>query len=286
MSEVHGGRWTIGDVTITAVVESEGPTPGPFLFEQATPEAVLRHDWLRPHFADERGRLMARVQLLVVESEGVRIAVDTCVGNDKERHLPAWHLRQLPFLDWMTAAGCPPESIDLVACTHLHVDHVGWNTRLVDGRWVPTFPQARYVFGRTEYEHWKAEPQADGDVFGDSVQPVFDAGLVDLVDDGHQLTSEVSYEPTPGHTPGHQSVRIRSRGGEGVITGDLIHHPILAAEPTWASRFDSDAEAARVTRQRFMAEQADRGCLVIGTHFASPTAGRFVRDGELFRFVV
>lgn len=282
----NGGQWRIGDVTVTSVVETEGPTPGQFLFADATADAILRHRWLQPHFADERGRLIARVQLLVIESEGRRIAVDTCVGNDKERSVPAWHLRQLPFLDWMSAAGFAPESIDLVACTHLHVDHVGWNTMLVDGAWVPTFPNARYVFGRTEFEHWRREPQRDGDVFGDSVQPVVDAGLVDLVDDHHPLTSEVSYEPTPGHTPGHLSVRIRSRGEVAVITGDLMHHPILAAEPTWSSHFDSDVEMARATRHRFVAEQAASGCLVIGTHFASPTAGRFVPDGDVHRFEV
>jgi glyoxylase-like metal-dependent hydrolase (beta-lactamase superfamily II) len=282
----NGGRWVVGDVVVTSVVETEGPTPGQFLFDDATPEAVLRHRWLQPHFADDRGRLIARVQLLVIESDGKRIAVDTCVGNDKERSMAAWHLRQLPFLDWMTSAGFPPQSIDLVACTHLHVDHVGWNTMLVDGRWVPTFPRARYVFGSREFEHWRREPQGDGDVFGDSVQPVVDAGLVDLVDDHHRLTPEVSYEPTPGHTPGHLSVRIRSQGHEAVITGDLMHHPILASEPTWSSRFDSDVEMARATRRRFVEEQTASGCLVIGTHFASPTAGRFVADGAVHRFEV
>ncbi len=168
-------RWRIGDVTITSVVETEGPAPVHFMFAGVSTDEVLEHDWLRPHFVDERGRLISRVQLLVVESRGKRIVVDTCIGNDKERSLPAWNMRSTPFLDWMTAAGFEPSTIDVVACTHLHVDHVGWNTMFVDGRWIPTFPNARYAFGRTEYEHWRDFGEQDvGDAFPPPPRPPVD----------------------------------------------------------------------------------------------------------------
>ena len=159
----------------------------------------------------------------------------------------------------MASAGFPVESIDTVVCTHLHVDHVGWNTRLTDAGWVPTFTGARYLFGRSEWEHWSKSPDTqDGDVIGDSVRPVVDAGLVDLVESDHQLTDEIQLESTPGHTPGHVSVRIKSRGEEAVITGDLIHHPIQCAEIEWASRFDVDPGKALETRRAFLARCAEK----------------------------
>ena len=280
-------RWQIGDVRVTRVVEMEGPTPGTFLFRTATPDAVRRHAWLVPHFADEEGVLRASIHAFVLESAGRRIVVDTCVGNDKERGVPAWHRRSGSFLADLAAGGFPAESIDTVLCTHLHVDHLGWNTRLVEGRWVPTFPQARYLFARAEWEHWSQEPPGpDGDVVGDSVRPIVDAGLAELVDGDHALTPEVRLEPTPGHTPGHVCVRIASQGQEAVITGDLMHHPVQCAEPDWASNFDWDADAARATRRAFLARHADRPVRVFGTHFATPTAGHIVRDGDVYRFTV
>jgi glyoxylase-like metal-dependent hydrolase (beta-lactamase superfamily II) len=155
------------------------------------------------------------------------------------------------------AAGFPPESIDLVLCTHLHVDHIGWNTRLQDGRWVPTFPRARYLFARKEWEHWSTR---DGDEYGpiiaDSVRPVVEAGRADLVEGDHRISEELALEPTPGHTPGHVSLRVSSQGQEAVITGDLMHHPVQCGEPDWNSNFCDDqpwrdrpaAPSARATR--------------------------------------
>jgi glyoxylase-like metal-dependent hydrolase (beta-lactamase superfamily II) len=174
-----------------------------------------------------------------------------------------------------------------VVCTHLHVDHVGWNTMKVGGRWVPTFPNARYLVVRREWEHWsKEDDRSMGDILGDSVRPVFEAGLVDLVEPGHAVTGEVALEPTPGHTPGHASVRIRSGGAEGVITGDLMHHPVQCAHPDWGSNADCEPALAAATRRAFLAAQAGRPVLVIGTHFAGPHAGRIVRDGAAYRFAV
>ncbi|MGH8686574.1 MAG: MBL fold metallo-hydrolase [Burkholderiales bacterium] len=278
-------RWKVGDVRISRVVEIEGASPGTFLFAEATPERLLQHAWLRPRFLTDEGKTIGSIHCFVVETGGRRIVVDTCVGNDKPREVKAWNLRQGRFLADLAEAGFPRESVDTVLCTHLHVDHVGWNTMLADGRWVPTFPKARYLFGRTEWAHWSGESEGpDREVRNDSVRPVLEAGLAELVESDHRLTDEVFLEPTPGHTPGHVSVRISSRGVDAVITGDLMHHPVQCAEHGWASRFDVDPELARRTRRAFLERYADRPVLVLGTHFATPTGGRIVRDGKGYRF--
>ena len=284
-------RWRVGEATITQVVEIESSSPAGFLFGDAlSPERLGRYRWLHPAHVDARGRLNGSIHCFVIESRGRRIAVDTCVGNDKPRGLPAWHLRQGTFLHDMAEAGFPPESIDTVLCTHLHVDHVGWNTRLVDGRWVPTFPNAEYLFGRVEYEHWIA--QADEDpttdprqILADSVRPVLEAGLARLVDVDHVVTDEVRLESTPGHTPGHVAVRIASGGEEAVITGDLMHHPVQCCRPDVNSRFDVDPDLARRTRRAFLADNAARGALVLGTHVPTPTAGRLVARDDGWELV-
>lgn len=276
--------WQIGDVRITSVVELEAPIPGELMIGAASADAVGRHPWLVPHFATEDGLLHLRIQLLVIEADGLRIAVDTCLGNDKPRTNEFFDHLQTPFLESLTAAGFPRESIDLVVCTHLHVDHVGWNTMLVDGEWVPTFPNARYLIGRVESDHWDAYGvHEDGDVYGDSVRPVIEAGLVDLVEFGHRITEQVVLEPTPGHSPGHQSVHITSGGAEALITGDVMHHPVQACEPDWGSNFDSDVAAARAMRREVLARYAGTDVLVIGTHFAGPGAGHIVTDGDAWR---
>jgi glyoxylase-like metal-dependent hydrolase (beta-lactamase superfamily II) len=287
-------KWRIGDVTITKIVEMEVTGGSRFILPQATYEEILPISWLQPHFADERGRLKMSIHALVIEApdgtkNGRRIVVDTCLGNDKEgRRIPTWNNLQLPFLGDLAAAGFPRETIDTVLCTHLHVDHVGWNTMLTGGKWVPTFPQARYLMGRVEFGHWRAQHEREdmAAVFADSVQPVADAGLVDLVETDHRICDEVSLVPTIGHTPGHVSVVIKSRGEEALITGDFMHHPCQIAHPEWCSLADSDPDEAHATRARMLAELASRPVLVIGTHFAGATAGRIVRDGDTYRMDV
>jgi glyoxylase-like metal-dependent hydrolase (beta-lactamase superfamily II) len=280
-------RWQVGDVRITKVLELEVKGTVTWLLPDVTREALLSVPWLRPHFCDADGKSPMSVHALVIENEGRRILVDTCVGNDKQRPIPGWNMRQGGFLSDLEAAGFPAESIDTVICTHLHVDHVGWNTRLVDGAWVPTFPKARYLFQAAEVAHWEAaQEKVYGDVMGDSVRPVLDAGLADLVGADVPISAEVSLAPTPGHTPGHVSVHLRSRGEQAWITGDLMHHPIQCAHPEWGSRADVDPEQALQTRRRFLARCEAEAPLVIGTHFAGPTAGRIVRDGGAFRLAV
>jgi glyoxylase-like metal-dependent hydrolase (beta-lactamase superfamily II) len=275
-------KWQIGDVRITQIVELTTASLGPYLLPQATPEVLSDLSWLKP-FVDADGRLVLSMHALVVESRGQTVLVDTCIGNDKPRSYPRWNLMQTDFLDRFQAAGFALDRVDTVLCTHMHVDHVGWNTRLVDDRWQPTFSNARYLFAEDEWAYWKNEPQEYGPVIEDSVQPVFDAGLAELVSQDHRITDEVWLEPTPGHTPGHVSVHIRSRGEEAVITGDMIHHPCQIAHPHWSSTADWDQQASAYTRDQFLERYADGPVLVIGTHFAAPTAGHVVRDGDAYR---
>jgi glyoxylase-like metal-dependent hydrolase (beta-lactamase superfamily II) len=278
-------RWQVGDVRITRVQELEAPGMR-FIVPNATIENVAAIPWLTPFLA-ANGDAVGSVHALLLEVDEHRLIVDTCIGNDKERRIPAWNKRQGPFLAQLTAAGYPPERIDTVICTHLHIDHVGWNTRLVDQRWVPTFPQARYLVAQTEWAHWsQSEDRWTQIVMADSVRPIFDAGLVDLVAVDHQVHDTIRFEPTPGHTPGHVSVHISSRGEEAVITGDLVHHPCQFARPDWGSSADTDATQADRTRKAFMARYADTPTLIIGTHSAGPTAGRLVRDGDAYRLAV
>jgi glyoxylase-like metal-dependent hydrolase (beta-lactamase superfamily II) len=282
-------KWQIGDVTVTKIVELETTGGSRFILPQAEYEAVKEIPWLFPHFADEDGRLKMSIHALLVEAPGRRIIVDTCLGNDKQgRKIPTWNDRQGRFLEDLEEAGFPRTSIDTVLCTHLHVDHVGWNTMLVDGVWKPTFPNARYLFGRVEYEHWSKDSEHFGmeAVLSDSVQPVFDHGLVELVEWDHQICAEVQLTPTIGHTPGHTSVLINSKGQRAMITGDFAHHPCQMARPEWSSTFDSDSTQSEVTRRRVFGELAGEPVLLIGTHFSGPTAGLVERDGDSFRLVV
>jgi glyoxylase-like metal-dependent hydrolase (beta-lactamase superfamily II) len=277
-------RWQVGDVRITRVQEWEGAGMR-FLLPDATPENLAGIDWIGP-YVDARGEAVASVHSLVLEVGERRIVVDTCIGNDKSRlPMKGWHMLEGPFLSDFEAAGFPIDRIDTVVCTHLHTDHVGWNTRLVDGRWVPTFTSARTLVTRTEWEHWshdEDEPMMRQTI-GDSVQPLFDADLVDLVEVDHEVAEGICLEPTPGHTPGHASVRIRSRGEDAVITGDIVHHPAQLALLDWRNVADDDPVLADETRRAFMERFADTPTLVIGTHFAGPTAGRLVRDGDAYR---
>ncbi|HSZ51061.1 MAG TPA: MBL fold metallo-hydrolase [Caulobacteraceae bacterium] len=279
--------WQVGAVKIACVVELTIPFPEGGFLAEATPEALRASPWLFPHFAKEDGTLIASVQALLVEAPGLRLVVDTCIGNDKPRSFVGENPLATPFLQHMEEAGWDRDSVDVVVCTHLHVDHVGWNTMLVDGHWVPTFPNARYLIGKREFEHWISEGDEEQQaIMGDSVRPIFDAGLVELVEMDHRLSPEVRLRPTPGHTPGHVSVVIESEGQSAVITGDITHHPAQMAHPKWATSFDSDVQAAATTRANLFAEWADQPILVIGTHYAAPTAGHIKRDGTAFRFEV
>ncbi|MBN9487512.1 MAG: MBL fold metallo-hydrolase [Alphaproteobacteria bacterium] len=282
--------WKIGDVSISKLVELEGimPTGTPeSMLPDGHPEAIREINWLVPHFATPEGQVKISVHALLVQTPSMRLVVDTCIGNDKPRMMPMFSMLQTGFLRDLEAAGWSRDSVDAVLCTHLHLDHVGWNTMLENGRWVPTFPRARYYMGRRELEHTLQEASERNDpIVADSVQPILDAGLATMVDMDARLSPEVRLMPTPGHTPGHVSVVIESGGARAVITGDLMHHPCQIARPDWSSGFDTDQDASRVTRHAFLSKFSDTPTLVIGTHFAGPTAGHVVREGNAYRFLV
>jgi glyoxylase-like metal-dependent hydrolase (beta-lactamase superfamily II) len=278
--------WKIGDVRITRLQEQEPVWPGTMILPNATPDSVKREgDWLQP-FTDQNGVFKLSIHSLLVESEGRRIVVDTCVGNNKVRPgFKDWSDLRLPFLRDFEKA-FPRESIDTVVCTHLHLDHVGWNTTLENGKWVPTFPKAKYLMSQPEWDHWS---KFDGvpdfkNAIDDSVRPVVDAKLAELVEPTRRLTNEVWLESTPGHTPGHVSVRISSRGENAVITGDMMHHPIQVAHPDWAVEFDNNPTQAVETRKSFVERYCDQPVMVFGTHFAGPTGGHIARRSGAFRF--
>jgi glyoxylase-like metal-dependent hydrolase (beta-lactamase superfamily II) len=276
--------WTVGKVRITPIVEMESIGGTRFILPQVGPDEVRQLPWLIPQFANDEGRLKMTIQSLVVETPSLRIVVDTCLGNDKQgRKAQAWNNLQNPFLADMTAASYPPDSIDMVVCTHLHVDHVGWNTKLVDGKWVPTFAHARYVFGATEYQYWRTHSDATDHaaVFDDSVRPIIDAGRAELAASDQRLSDEIALIPTPGHSPGHMSIHITSDGAEGLLTGDVAHHPVQMAHLDWSSTADSDPVQAAATRRELFGRFADTPTLVIGGHF---NAGTIKRDGDAFRF--
>ncbi len=279
-------RWKVGDVTITSVLEDETfHIPPELFFPDATAAAVARHPWLVPDYADEQGNIGLRVQAIVIEHGGRTVLVDPCVGNDKVRPIPFWNEMSWPFLDRVADAGFDVTSIDTVLHTHLHADHVGWGTHLVDGAWVPTFTNARHLYTARELEYCRAgdNPGTAG-VYDDSVAPVIAAGLSDIVDENADLGDGMVLEPTTGHTPGHVSLWIESAGEQALITGDFLHHPVQCAEPQWAEVGDFDVEQARETRRRMLAKAAATGALMLGTHFTGSPAGRVVAAGDVWRF--
>ena len=280
---------TLGEVTVTRVIEIGRSTfPTASMLPASTPEAIARHrGWLEPFWDDTTGDLGSRIGTWIVRTPEHVVLIDTGVGNDKQRENALWNRRRGTFLDDLQAAGVQTEQVDIVVITHMHVDHVGWNTRLVDGRWVPTFPRARYVFAGEEWSFWKHESARGGDEAGcidDSVLPVVAAGQADLVDDKHRIDPWLRLEPSVGHTPGHVGVRLSTRAGEAVFSGDLMHRVVQVAEPQWSSRFCYDGARAAETRRDFVERHADSGVLVLPAHF--PQAGYIVRAAEGFRFQV
>lgn len=286
MEQSYIKKWTIGDVTVTRVAESSVNSMPPNSFVGSDAAMVSLHEWLKPDYVDDEGNLLSAFQAFVVEAGDRRIIVDTCVGNDKVRNLEIFHMLNQPFLERLERAGFPPETIDTVFCTHLHVDHVGWNTRFVDGQWVPTFPNARYLFARTEYEYWSThDDDVNAGVYEDSVKPIIDAGLATLIDVDHRICDEVWLEHSPGHTPGHCSVRIASKGAQAVITGDMVHHPLQCAEPQIHTHLCWDPDKAGDTRRDAFDRWSREGVLVIGSHFTGPGGGFVEPYGKAWKLV-
>lgn len=291
----------LGDITLTRVVESDVPhMPATVAFPDWNEAALAPHrPWLVPRHVTADGKVCFVIQSYLVKTPHHTILVDACGGNDKQRaDASHFHRRSWPWLETLAAAGARPEDIDFVLCTHMHVDHVGWNTRLVNGRWVPTFPNARYIFARREWAHWQAEAAATGlprtgDYIADSVLPIVEAGRAVLVETDHQIEDGVWLDPLPGHTPGLVGLHLRgagaaarnpSHGGEAILCGDLMHSIVQVVLPDWSTNFCADQAAARVTRRAFLERHADSGMLVYPAHFPGPSGGRIETTPAGFRF--
>ena len=278
----------IGDLQVQRVVEAEGAFAAvDFLLPAFDKQLLEEHPWLQPSFVDQENRVMMSFHSYVIRTGRHVILVDGCVGNDKERPLrPPWHRQQGPFLQRLAAAGVKPEEVTLVFCTHLHADHVGWNTRLVNGRWVPTFPNARYLFARTEYEHWeklqRAGENPNHGSFADSVLPVMEAKQADLVASDYEIDRGLYLEAAPGHTPGTCLLHAKSGAAHGIFSGDVLHTPVQLADPGLSSRFCSDVNQSASTRRALCERVADTPTVLYTGHFPAPSATRIVRSANSF----
>ncbi len=280
----------IGDVTITSLIERDGAwrKPGD-MFPDFDPEVGRRHlATLDPEVYDHAtGKMVITYQTFVVRTPRHTVLIDTCTGEHKGYAAP-FDFDTRPWMANFEAAGLRLEEITHVFCTHLHIDHTGWNTVLRDGRWVPTFPNAKYVFHKDEYAHWEAATKAGrnppGNVWSYNCRPIVEAGQALLVDDTYELDETFSLTPTPGHSPCHCCVNIRSKGQEAIVTGDMMHHALQAREPEWSTIFDTDRVQAAHSRRTFLANVCDTPALILPIHFPSPTAGRITPHGNGFDF--
>ena len=275
----------LGDLRLLRAVESIWEADVGFFFRDTAREFWQPHfDWMCPNALDaETLRLKMPMQSYIVQTPHHNILIDTCVGGLKNLpKYPEWNLNpHTRYTDALAAHGLGFGDIHYVMCTHLHTDHCGWNTKLENGRWVPTFPNARYIFSKKEYEHWAA---VKNDVYNQSVLPVVEAGRADLVESDFVLNDHVWLEPTPGHTPDHVCVHIKSKGEHVVVTGDLFHSPIQCLHPEWENLIDWNKDLGAQARRGFMERNADTGTLICTIHFPLPSAGFFRRKGDVFHF--
>jgi glyoxylase-like metal-dependent hydrolase (beta-lactamase superfamily II) len=281
-------KFSVGDLTIHRAIEQEIPFfPALELLPQLTPELLGENRaWLRQAGAlDEADVLILCFQSYIVRTPHHTILIDSCIGNDKQRPArPKWHMKtDDTYMRALAAAGVTPADIDYVMCTHLHVDHVGWNTRLENGRWVPTFPKARYVFGKGEFDYWSEQnKKAEVPPFADSVLPVVEADRAEIVSNDFAIGDHVRILPTPGHTPGHVAFTFGKGKDSAVFSGDLMHTPLQTLHPELSPKFDVDPAQAAVTRRNFLERYCDTDTLCCTAHFPSPSVGKIRRKGNAF----
>jgi glyoxylase-like metal-dependent hydrolase (beta-lactamase superfamily II) len=276
----------VGDLTVRRVMEMQIPfRPPGEMFPSAAPEELAE---LTPQFTPwaidpVSGQVILAIQSYLVRTARHTILIDTCIGCDKTNtRIPSWANRtDRSWLDRLAGTGVGPEQIDYVFCTHLHADHCGWNTRMLDGRWVPTFPNARYIFARTEVEHAErtGSPQ-----YNENVLPVIRAGQAVLVDSDYALDDQVWLEPTPGHTPGHVAVHLESGSAHAVMWGDLLHSPLQCLRPDWYFMIDTNPAQSVASRRRVLESCCEHNHLVLPAHFPAPSVGRITAEGDAFRF--
>lgn len=283
----------VGEFEISRVVEIEGPflEIRNFIPDVDMDVVEANKDWLMPRYIEPvTNKIILSIQSYILRTPRYTILVDTCVGNDKPRPgRPMFDHLNGPYLADLAAAGVRPEEVDFVLCTHLHVDHAGWNTRLIDGRWTPTFPNAKYIFARTEYEFWERrhKDSAEGpvpNIYADSILPVMEAGQAVLVDTDHQIDNGLWFEPAPGHTVGNVVVNLKSGDETAVLCGDVMHHPIQLVRPDWSSRACEDRVMSAATRRALLERYADTDTLIAPAHFASPTMGHIIGRGDAFGY--
>lgn len=284
---------TLKDIMIHSVVEQQAPFFDPLEFFPTLTKDVLEENrsWLHPTFIDpDTGRVVLCIQGFVIKTPHQNILIDSCVGNHKPRQArPFWNMMNSDrFEKNLGAIGLTVDDIDYVMCTHLHVDHVGWNTRLDNGRWVPTFPKAKYVMADRELAHWTQKEKADPASvpwITDSVLPIVEAKRAQIVASDFVLNESVQFIPTPGHTIDHYSVLVGQPGQDALITGDMIHSPIQGKYPELGMRADYDSPQAGQTRRRVFDRFCDASTIMCITHFPSPSTGRVRRWGDGYKFV-
>ncbi|HUB43449.1 MAG TPA: MBL fold metallo-hydrolase, partial [Acetobacteraceae bacterium] len=264
-----------------------GFTPALEFLPDLKPEVLAENrTWLAPGALDAQDMLVLCFQSYIVQTPRHTILVDSCIGNDKDRPArPLWHQKKDDaWMRGLAALGLTVNDVDIVMCTHLHVDHIGWNTRLENGRWVPTFPKARYLFSKTELDYWLAENDKVGlPQIADSVVPIVEAKACDIIKSDHAVDDLVSLLPTPGHTIDHYAVKLGRGGKDAVITGDLIHSPLQAKYPELWMRVDYDAKQGAATRRKFLETYCDTSTLCCFAHFPSPSRGYIKRWGDGFK---
>jgi len=284
----------LGDVTITRVWEYYGPvemTPDTFFPE--SPKEVWDHgaSGLTPYFLDPETNIVnSAIQTWLLRSEGKTILIDTGVGNHKERpYAPVWSHLETDFLANLARAGVAPEDVDIVVNTHLHIDHVGWNTYLDGRNWVPTFPNATYLMPKDDFDFWNPENghkpllgRGNQNVFEDSVAPVHEAGQTLLWENSYQIDADLRLETAPGHTPGSSVLTLASGPDRAVFVGDMLHSPVQILEPDTNSCFCEDPAGARATRRKVLGWAADNNALVIPAHLGGHGAAEVARDASKF----
>jgi glyoxylase-like metal-dependent hydrolase (beta-lactamase superfamily II) len=278
----------VDDIEIHRIVEMERGFAAPLTFLSGlTPERLEenRH-WLEPSALDAQQLLILCFQSYIIRTPHHTILVDTCIGNDKDRGTrPLWHKKSDDaWMRGLAAHGLTVEDIDFVMCTHLHVDHVGWNTKLENGRWVPTFPRARYLFSERELAYWTEESRKTPvPCIEDSVLPIVAANRADLVRSDHQLGDHLRLLPTPGHTIDHFSVELGRGRTQALLSGDAVHSPLQARYPEISMQFDYDQALSAQSRRALLERCCDTGALCCFAHFPSPSVARVTRWESGFR---
>jgi len=281
----------LGNATIEKVEELCGSGFSPsHMFPKFDQEAFDAHkSWMVPvHVEAGTDRLVGSIHTWIVKTPRHTILIDTCLGNHKQRRNARWSGLDTPFLERLKACGCPAESVDFVMCTHLHVDHVGWNTQLKDGRWVPTFPNAKYLFAKREYAHWEAERKTKGESvndgsFDDSVLPVVEAGMAEMIETDHQPDPMLTLKDYPGHTPGSVAINLRDGDSRACFAGDIMHHPIQVYHPDWSSQFCWNPDLSAKSRRQLLEDCAETNALLCPAHFPGANAGYIRPQGNTFK---